>query len=432
MKTPFNKSVLLENHLDSIRVALESGDTSGNGVFGKKCEVLLSKIAGKPVGLTTSGSHALEMIGLLLRIEPGDEVILPSYTFSSTANAFALRGARLRFADNDEFGNILPAEVDRLLSPRTKAVMAVHYAGASADLDAILEICAPKQIPLVEDAAQALGALYKGRPLGAIGAIGCYSFHETKNVSSGEGGALICGDESFVARAEILREKGTNRRAFFQGLVDKYTWVDIGSSYILSELNAAYLLPQLEAFEKIQARRRAICERYADELKSTFDQHGIRILGTPAHNTPNYHMFAAIFQTQEERGDFIARMKEKETVCPFHYVPLHTSPFGRSFYNEDPENLPGCERIAHCLVRFPLYYNLSDDMQSHVIDNAKQILGGTWRSEATVEWPAVATALVGKAARPIVAPSHSGVFQPQGVVVQNELAAAQTEAANAH
>ena len=374
MQIPFNRSVKLEGHLAHLARVLDSGDTSGNGVFGKQCEALLERISGKPVRLTTSGSGALEMMPLLLGLGANDEVIVPSYTFSSTANAFALRGCRIRFADSDKFGNIAVSEVKRLLGPRTRAVIAVHYAGASADMDSLLAVCKEAGVALLEDAAQALGADYKGHPLGSLGTLGCYSFHETKNVSAGEGGALICGDASLLPRAEIIREKGTNRSAFFQGLVDKYSWVDVGSSYVLSELNSAYLFPQLEQFSRIQARRREIWDRYHRELASEAAAKGGRALGTPAYNKPNYHLFALVLASAEQRARFISEMRGVGVVCPFHYVPLHSAPLGRQLAGGAPESLPECEHLASCLVRLPIFYNLAEQEQTYVIEQARSVL----------------------------------------------------------
>jgi dTDP-4-amino-4,6-dideoxygalactose transaminase len=372
MKIPFNKSVYFEDQPATLIEVLKSGDTSGNGVFGKKCEKILKEMTGKNVRLVSSGSHALDMMPLLLSMGPGDEVILPSFTFSSTANAFALRGCTLRFADNDEYGNIKISEIERLITPKTKAVMVVHYAGASCDLDAALEICQRHNIPLLEDAAQAIGAGYKGRPLGTIGSLGCFSFHETKNISAGEGGAIILGDEAYLTRTEILREKGTNRSAFFQGLVDKYSWVDIGSSFVLSELNSAYLFPQLERFLTIQAKRESIWKRYQAELAEIFSTHNVRILETPVYNSPNYHMFAVIFPENSKRNKFLAWMKEAGVICPFHYIPLHSAPCGRTFYKGEPEKLEGADKISSCLVRFPLFFNLTEADQSFTIDRTKK------------------------------------------------------------
>lgn len=375
MQVPFNKPVYLDQHSEVIREAVLAGQISGNGPYVKKCENKLESLIGKPARLVTSATHAIEMMALLARLRPGDEVILPSFTFVSTASGFALRGAVLRFADNDDTGNLLIPEVERLMNSKTRAVMTMHYAGNSADMDRLAALCKQAGVPLFEDAAQSIGALYKGKPLGGIGALGCFSFHDTKNVTSGEGGALICGDDSFVDRAEILREKGTNRSQFMQGLVDKYTWVDLGSSYVMSDLNAAYLYPQLERLGVITNRRKEIYDRYAGELSAEFSRLDIQVLRTPSYNTPNYHLFGIIFPKAEMRSSFISFMKEHRVTCPFHYVSLHTSPFGATFYGtKKPESLPGCEKLSHCLVRLPLYYNMTASEQTYVVEKAREWL----------------------------------------------------------
>lgn len=377
MVVPFNKPVQLDQHWDAMRETIQNAQISGNGPRVKKCEQLLEKRVGRPTRVVTSATSALEMMSLLARIQPGDEVILPSFTFVSTANPFAMRGATLRFADNDDSGNLLIPEVERLLTKKTRAVVTVHYAGNSADMDALLKVCKQAEIPLFEDAAQCVGSEYKGRALGAIGALGCYSFHDTKNITSGEGGALICGDENFLDRAEIFREKGTNRSQFLQGLVDKYTWVDIGSSYVMSDLNAAYLLPQIEQLDKITQKRKELCERYGAELSVYLEKLDIKVLRTPKFNTSNYHMFAIVFPKPEMRSSFMAAMRAKDITCPFHYVSLHTSPFGAKMYGgKKPDQLPGCEKLSQCLVRLPLYYNMTVAEQSYVIESAQQCLQG--------------------------------------------------------
>ncbi len=352
----------------SVQAALASGHLSGNGPLGQQCEAFLSQLFGATVLLTSSATHALEMMAILSGVGPDDEVILPSYTFPSTGNAFALRGARLRFADNDRFGNIAIGEVKRLLSQRTRAVVAVHYAGASAMLDELSELCRAHCVYLFEDAAQAIGGDYQDRRLGTWGALACLSFHETKNVGCGEGGALIVNDERFRERAEVIREKGTNRKAYFQGLVDKYTWVDIGSSYILSDLNAAYLYPQLLQLDAIIARRGALWTRYRRELRAPLARIGALTLEIPAYNRPNYHLFAIVMPDTATRREFIEHMRARQILCPFHYASLHLSSFGRRQYDGPPEVLPECERFSDCLVRLPLYYNLEGDEQTRVID----------------------------------------------------------------
>ncbi|MBI3542902.1 MAG: dTDP-4-amino-4,6-dideoxygalactose transaminase [Deltaproteobacteria bacterium] len=375
MKVPFNKPVRLENHAEVLAEAVNCPQLAGNGPYTKRCEDYLDAALQVPTRIVTSATHALEMMALVAGIKDGDEVIVPSFTFVSTANPFVLRGARLRFADNDADGNILPGEVERLFTSKTRAVLAVDYAGASPDLDQIVELCERKRVPLFEDAAQGIGATYRGRPLGTIGNLGCYSFHDTKNITSGEGGALIIRDQSYLEAAEIIREKGTNRRKFMLGLVDKYTWVAMGSSYVLSELNSAYLCPQLERINEINARRGELCRRYERELGAAFERVGARRLAVPAFNKPNHHMYAAVFSRPEHRPSFIAHMKGAGVTCPFHYVPLHSSPFGRTFYDSGvPDELPGCDRIAGNLVRLPLYFNMTEEEQSYTIERALEWL----------------------------------------------------------
>ncbi len=376
IRIPFNKPIRLDSHPAALASALQSGHLAGLGGFTKKCEAWLNEKNRSQNLIVSSATHALEMMALLWDIEPGDEVILPSFTFVSTANAFALRGATLRFADNDEYGNLSLSEVERLLTPKTKAVVAVHYAGTSCDMDALGSLVASAKVELGEDAAQALGATYKGRALGTFGSLGCYSFHETKNVSSGEGGGLIVSQpERHLERAEIIREKGTNRRRFLRGQVDKYTWVDIGSSYVLSDLNCAYLWPQLEAFDAIQARRAEIWNRYQAAFAEPMKRLDGRTLTTPAWNTPNHHLFALVFPSPELRDGFIAAMRQQGILCPFHYVPLHTSPFGRQVSTHAPESLPHCERLSSCMVRLPLFHALTDAEQDEVIHHALQWIG---------------------------------------------------------
>lgn len=339
----------------------------------RRCEELLYEINSCPNLITSSGTHALEMMALLLNLKPGDEVIVPSYTFVSTANAFALRGAKIVFAENDDFGNISVTDVEQLINKKTKAVVVVHYAGNSADMDQLTNIAENFGITLLEDAAQAIGSTFRGKPLGTIGALGCYSFHETKNVQSGEGGALVLGKKGFLDRAEIIREKGTNRRKFSQGLVDKYSWVDIGSSYVLSDLNCSMLVPQLEKLSEINEKRKSIWSKYKSSLTSEFNRIGAEILDHPKHNdNPNYHLFAIIFNSPSDRTDFISYMFAKGVLTPFHYVSLHSSAFARSLNSEQPRELKNCDRFSQCLVRLPLFYNMTDDQSSFVIEKARE------------------------------------------------------------
>ncbi len=380
MKVPFNKPVWLPEIGASLQAAAESGCLAGCGPLTRRAERALAAEGLDRALIVTSGTHALEISALLAGISPGDEVILPSYTFVSTANAFVLRGAVLRFADNDAHGNITLAEVERLTTARTRAVVAVHYAGSSADMDPLVAYCRERRLTLIEDAAQALGATYKGRPLGTFGASSAFSFHETKNVTSGEGGAVWLSTEEARERAEILREKGTNRSKFILGLVDKYTWVDLGSSYVLSELNVAYLLPQLERLGAINARRATLWAHYARELREPAETAGVGILGVPAYNGPNAHMFALVMPTADARSRYIAHMRDNGVTTPFHYLPLHKSPFGESFaarHGLQTEDLPGCERLASCLVRLPLFYNLREDEQAYVIEQTRDFLGSS-------------------------------------------------------
>jgi dTDP-4-amino-4,6-dideoxygalactose transaminase len=373
MLVMFNRPVMLENIPQSISDSLKSNHLSGMGPMTRRCETLLSELNHCPNLMTSSATHALEMMALLLNIEPGDEVIVPSYTFVSTANAFALRGAKIVFAENDDFGNISIPDVERLINNKTQAVVAVHYGGNSADMDRLGAITANSGIALLEDAAQAIGSTCRGRPLGTIGALGCYSFHETKNVHSGEGGALILGKNEFLDRAEIIREKGTNRRKFSQGLVDKYSWLDIGSSYVLSDLNCSLLVPQLENLSEIGERRKSIWGRYNSALNSQLNRIGAEILGQPEYNdNPNHHLFAIIFSKPWERTDFIDFMLGKGILTPFHYVSLHTSSYARSLSREAPRVLKNCDRFSQCLVRLPLFYNMTDDQCLFVIEKVNE------------------------------------------------------------
>ncbi|MBL7669074.1 MAG: dTDP-4-amino-4,6-dideoxygalactose transaminase [Bdellovibrionaceae bacterium] len=375
MVVVFNKPVMLPNIPQYIRDSLTSNHLSGMGPMTKRCESLLSEINHCSNLITSSATHALEMMALLLNIKAGDEVIIPSYTFVSTANAFALRGAKIVFAENDDFGNISIPDVEQLINRRTKAVVAVHYAGNSADMNQLSAITKKFGVALLEDAAQAIGSTFRGRQLGTMGDLGCYSFHETKNVHCGEGGALILGKDEFLERAEIIREKGTNRRKFSQGLVDKYSWVDIGSSYVLSDLNCAILIPQLEKLSEINDKRKSIWGKYKSALTSDLNRIGAEILGRPDHNdNPNHHLFAILFDKPLERTDFIKFMFEKGVLAPFHYVSLHTSSYARSLSSEQPRALKNCDRFSHCLVRLPLFYNMTDDQSSYVIEKTREWL----------------------------------------------------------
>ncbi len=362
---PFNKPVWLGSELGRITEALAvNGHSAGGGPFGNECEAALRGLLEHRTLLVTSGTHALEMAALLLDLQEGDEVIIPSYTFVSTANAFVLRRARPVFADVDAHGNVDVNEVARLIGPRTRAIVPVHDGGNSCDMHALL--AAAGRIPVVEDAAQAIGARFAGQPLGSWGRCAAISFHETKNVGCGEGGALVVRDERWVERAEYLRDKGTNRTRFQAGLVDKYTWVDVGSSYSLSEINAAYLIGQLVALDRIQSRRREVHARYASALSAAIEAKGGYVVRPHPRNDPNHHLFAIVFREGDERTRFIAHMREHGILTPFHYVALHGSPFGSRLH--DGRALPWSERLTRCLVRLPLFFNITDAEVAEVVD----------------------------------------------------------------
>jgi dTDP-4-amino-4,6-dideoxygalactose transaminase len=366
---PFSRPVRTGSEIERIVEVLDGSAGPGHP-FVRRCEELLRAMLGRPALLVSSATHALEMAAVLLGIGAGDEVIMPAYTISSTANAFVLRGAKPVFADVDRSGNIDPAEVARLLSPRTRAVVPVHYAGHSCDMDELR--AAAGSIPLVEDAAQAIGAAFRGSPLGTLGACGAISFHETKNVGCGEGGALVLGDPSLAERAEQIRDKGTDRRRFDLGLVGKYTWVDVGSSYALSDLNAAWLSAQLEILQRIQARRQWIWDFYAKELEGPVERAGGYVLRGRKDGTPNGHIFALVFGTGAQRHHFIGQMAEKGIACRFHFTALHTSAMGRKLH--DGRALPWSEKLSDCLVRLPLYFQMSDADADRVVTTAVEVL----------------------------------------------------------
>ncbi len=359
-----------------VEEAMRGRKLSGDGPFTRKChEWFETRLPAKRALLTTSCTHALEMAAFLLDIKEGDEVIMPSFTFVSTANAFALRGARIVFVDveprtmNMDAGKVIAA-----MGPRTKAIVVMHYAGVGCDMDAIGAAAARRGIPVVEDAAQAFMARYKGRMLGTIGVFGCYSFHETKNVSCGEGGLLIVNDERYFERAEIVREKGTNRAKFFRGMVDKYTWVDLGSSYLPSELNAAYLYSQLENVEKIQGHRMATWDRYYAGLGGLAQAGRLELPFIPEGREHNAHMFYIKARDIAERQDLIDFLKARGIGSAFHYIPLHSAPQGsRSgrFHGEDRWTTRESER----LLRLPLWYGISPEQVDSVVAAVKDFYG---------------------------------------------------------
>ena len=358
-----------------IHQAVEGGKISGNGEFTHRCQEFFEKRYGfKKCLLTTSGTDALEMAAILTGVGPGDEVIVPSYTFVSTALAFIRCGAKVVFADSrEDEPNIDAAKIESLITPRTKVIVPVHYAGCACDMDAIMMIAERHNLLVVEDAAQAIDSFYRGRALGSIGHLGCFSFHETKNIISGEGGMLTINDERFIRRAEIIWEKGTNRAEFFRGEVNKYGWVDIGSSFLPTEIVSAFLWAQLEHLDEIQAERKRLWQNYWDFFKSLPNLPSLPSLPTlPAYATNNAHMFYLLFPDLALRSDFIAKMKARDILTVFHYLPLHSSAYYAK--QHDGRELPNCDRYADTLVRLPLYYGLGPD-QDKVLTAIRESLG---------------------------------------------------------
>ena len=357
---PFNRVDIQGNEFEYIHKAISSAHISGDGIFTHKCNSLLEKELGvKKSLLTTSCTHALEMATLLLDLNPGDEVIVPSFTFVSSVNAFVLHGAKPVFIDiRHDTLNMDEAQLEKLITIRTKAIVPVHYAGVVCEMDVIMGIANTHEIPLVEDNAHGLFGKYKGKYLGTFGTFAAQSFHETKNFSCGEGGALLINDENYIERSEIIREKGTNRSRFFRGQVDKYTWVDIGSSYLPSDILAAFLYAQLEQREKIQAKRKKIWEYYYENLKDWADENHVRLPIIPDHCDQPYHMFYLLMPSLEKRTAFINHLKENGIVAVFHYLPLHLSDMGKKFGGKEGD-CPVTEDVSGRLVRLPFYNDLS-------------------------------------------------------------------------
>lgn len=366
-RIPFNKPFLVGREMQYIAESVQGGHTSGDGPFMERCEEVLQEQTGAArVLLTTSCTAALEMAGLLCDLQPGDEVIMPSYTFVSTANAMLLRGARPVFVDiRPDTMNIDETLIEAAITPRTRAILPVHYAGVACEMDTIMSLAEAHDLKVIEDAAQALGAAYKGQPLGTIGDFGAFSFHETKNVTCGEGGALVLGADTYQDRAEILREKGTNRAQFFRGQVDKYTWVDVGSSFISSDLLAAYLFGQLEHLDTITARRRQIHENYTAQLKPLAAAGHLTLPVIPTECTPNYHMFPVLLPDTATRTALIEHLARLSILAVFHYVPLHTSPMGAKLGYQVGQ-FPVTEDISGRLLRLPFYFELTDADQRTV------------------------------------------------------------------
>lgn len=369
----FNRAPHVGKEEEYMHQAIESGKLCGDGPFTKKCSAWMREnFHSGEVLLTTSCSHALEMSAFLCGIQPGDEVIMPSYTFVSTANAFVLRGARIVFVDiRPDTMNIDETKIEDAITEKTRAIVPVHYAGVACEMDVIMDIARRHGLFVVEDAAQGVNAWYRGRALGTIGDFGCYSFHETKNYTMGEGGALLFQDSAFLEKAEILREKGTNRSKFFRGQIDKYTWMDYGSSYLPGELNAAYLYAQLEECEKINRKRMEIWNRYYDGLRDLKERGLIDLAVIPDGVVHNAHMFYIKAADLGQRTRLIGWLKEHGIMSVFHYIPLHSAPAGKKFgrfHGEDVWTTKESER----LMRLPMFYNLSMDDVDTVIRTIRE------------------------------------------------------------
>ena len=367
---PFNRSSLRGREIDLILETIKIGQVAGDQIFSKRCHALLEEVLNvKRALVTTSCTHALEMSALLLQFGPGDEVVVPSFTFVSTANAFALRGAKIVFCDvRSDTLNLDESKLEVLVTERTKAVVVVHYAGVGCEMDAILRICSNHGIPVVEDNAHGLFGKYKGRWLGTFGCLATQSFHETKNITCGEGGALLINDERFTERAEIIREKGTNRSRFFRGQVDKYSWVDLGSSYVMSDVLAAFLYGQLEVWQEIQSRRRQIWTTYQQGLASWANQAGVRLPVIPGHCEQAYHMFYLLMPSLDARTRFIAHLKQRGISAVFHYLPLHLSTYAQRWGGK-PGDCPVTEDISDRLVRLPFFNSMSNEQQGRVMQD---------------------------------------------------------------
>jgi dTDP-4-amino-4,6-dideoxygalactose transaminase len=369
---PFNKPFLVGAELRYIRQAVLSGKLSGDGQFSKRCAAFFEQRWGfQKALLTTSCTDALEMAAILANIQPGDEVVAPSYTFVSSVNAFVLRGAKIVFVDSQPgHPNIDVNALAQLITPKTKAIVVVHYAGVACDMDAVMQLAAKHNLLVVEDAAHAIDSYYRDRPLGGIGDVGCFSFHETKNVIAGEGGLLTINNPDWGARAEIIREKGTNRSAFFRGETDRYNWVDIGSSFLPGELTAAFLYAQLENIEKIQAKRLHIWHFYYEHLSELAQKGFFQLPSLPDYATNNAHMFYILCRSLEERSALIEHLKKAGILAVFHYLSLHRSPFYRD--KHDGRALPHSDFFTDHLLRLPLYFQLTDRQLDKITKQIKR------------------------------------------------------------
>jgi len=372
-KIPFNKPAIVGKELFYIAQAVISGWIGGNGSFTKKCNLMLEKQSkSAKVMLTNSCTAALEMSAILIDIKPGDEVILSSFTFSSTATAFVLRGAVPIFVDirSDTF-NIDETKIEEAITDKTKAIIVMHYAGVSCEMDIIMQLAKKHSLYLIEDAAQGILSTYKEKQLGSFGDFGTYSFHETKNCTSGEGGALLINNTKFIERAEIILEKGTNRTQFFQGLVDKYTWVDIGSSYLPSDIIAAFLFAQLEQIKNIIDSRLNIWNKYFDKLTPLADENIFRLPVVPINCKHNGHVFHLLMQSEKERNNLLQFLKINGISAVFHYIPLHSSPMGKKL-NSDKQELPMTDDVSGRILRLPLYYKMKSSDQDYVISKVNE------------------------------------------------------------
>lgn len=373
-RIPFNKPYLTGKEMHYMYQAVYSGKISGNGLFTQKCQSYFENICGfKKALLTTSCTDALEMSAILTDIKPGDEIIVPSYTFVSTALAFVRQGAKIVFADsNSENPNIDVNKIESLITPKTKAIVPVHYAGISCDMDVIMQIAAKYNLLVIEDAAQSIDSFYKGKPLGSIGHLAAFSFHETKNINSGEGGLLAINDNKLIHRSEVIWEKGTNRSDFSRGIVSKYEWVDTGSSFLPSEINAAYLYAQIEHLNNIQEKRKRLWNIYFSELQNWSEKMSIRLPFIPEYATNNAHMFYIVCSSNKQRTTLIEHLKRDDVWAVSHYLSLHCSPYYKGQYS-GPE-LVNSDLYSNQLLRLPLYYELSDEDMSRVIRSIKSFV----------------------------------------------------------
>lgn len=376
IKIPFNKPYIIGAEIEYIKASVNKLKISGDGFFNQKCHEFFEQNYGfKKVFLTTSCTDALEMSALLIDIRPGEEIIMPSYTFVSTANAFALRGAKIIFCDSRlDHPGIDEEAIESLITSKTKAIVCVHYAGVACNMEKLMNLAKKYNIYVIEDAAQAIDSYYTfsdgtTKPLGGIGHLGTFSFHETKNVISGEGGLLIVNDDKFIERAEIIREKGTNRSKFFRGEINKYGWVDLGSSFLPSDITGAFLYGQLENIDKIQGKRKAIFKKYENSLYFLEDI-GIKMPYTPSYSSNNAHMFYLVCNNLEQRNDLITFFKEKGILAVFHYISLDKSDFFRENYPELSDRyLPNSDKYTDCLLRLPLFYTLSESELEYIVNS---------------------------------------------------------------